>query len=81
MKQKQPFKYVIAGILALSLFSVLYVNAGSRQPFHANFTEKQQSAEVATVEGDKQERNIPVPDVTVLGRLIDLAQRLVSHTP
>jgi len=81
MKQKQPLKYVIAGILALSLFSIVYVNLGSRSPYHASTLETQQSLETASVNEEKQERDIPVPDVTVLGRMLDLAQRLVSHRP
>jgi len=82
MKHKLPFKYVIAGIFALSLFSVLYVNAGERQDAQAGFSDTKQPVEVASVDENEQERNnIPVPDVTILGRIVDLAQRLVSHTP
>lgn len=81
MKQKQPLKYVIAGILALSLFSAIFVNVGSRSAFQPNTHSTQPSLETASVEEDKPGRNIPLPDVTVLGRIVDLAQRLVSHRP
>mgnify|MGYP001469412527 CR=1 FL=1 len=81
MKHKLPLKFVIAGIVTLSLFSVLYVNVSRQQNTFATASESKQSVEVASVDENEQERNIPIPDVTVLGRIVDLAQRLVSHTP
>ena len=81
MKHKLPFKFVIAGIVALSLFSVIYVNVSGQQNTFATAPESKQSVEVASVDENEQQRNIPIPDVTVLGRIVDLAQRLVSHTP
>lgn len=81
MKHKLPFKFVIAGIVTLSLFSALYVNVSGQQNTFAAAPGSKQSVEVASVDENEQERNIPIPDVTVLGRIVDLAQRLVSHTP
>lgn len=81
MKHKLPFKFVIAGITALSLFSVFYVNLSGQKNTYSTTTETKQSVEVVSVEENEQKRNIPVPDVTVLGRMFDLVQKLVSHTP
>ncbi|MFN0014831.1 MAG: hypothetical protein ACKVU2_09815 [Saprospiraceae bacterium] len=82
MKQKQLAKYIFASVLAVSLFSVLYVNAG---PHHPSGTDsgQQPPVEAASIkeEEQKQERDIPVPDVTVIGRIIDIAQRLITYAP
>jgi hypothetical protein len=82
MKQKQLSRYIIAGILAFSLFSAIYVNLDAAQPESAkNATNTQQATEAVIVEEENQNRNLPIPDVTAIGRILDLAQRLVSHTP
>jgi len=81
MKQKQLSKYTIAGILAFSLFSMLYVNMDAARSSAAFSSTAQTSTTVIQSEEDKQERNIPIPDVTVLSRMLELAQRLVSNTP
>ncbi|MBK9337765.1 MAG: hypothetical protein IPM98_14900 [Lewinellaceae bacterium] len=83
MKQKQLFKYVIAGILAFSLFSAIYVNldAAAQPECAKTASDIQQATEAVIVEEENQDRNLPIPDVTLISRILDLAQRVVSHTP
>lgn len=81
MKQKQLSKYAIASILAFSLFSMLYVNIDAARSSGTFPSDTQTATEMVRAEEDNQERNIPIPDVTVLSRMLELAQRLVSNTP
>lgn len=81
MKQKQLTKYVLLGILAFSLFSVLYVNLDAASTARAQTPNTRNNAELLLAEEEKQERNLPIPDVTLVGRIVDLAQRLVSSAP
>ncbi|MEQ1746827.1 MAG: hypothetical protein ABMA02_15445 [Saprospiraceae bacterium] len=82
MKQKQLAKYIFASILAFSLFSMLYVNAGTHRPSTPG-NEQRPPVEATSVkeEDQKQERDIPVPDVTVVGRILNIAQRLITYAP
>lgn len=81
MKQKQLSKYALLGILAFSLFSALYVNLDAAEAARAQAPNAHNKAELVLAEEEKQERNLPIPDVTLIGRIVDLAQRLVSSVP
>ncbi|MBK8967473.1 MAG: hypothetical protein R3D58_05685 [Saprospiraceae bacterium] len=79
MKQKLLSKYLLAAILAMSLFSFAYVN------LHAAYAGKStcdQSAKttqsVLIEEEDSRASKIPVPDVTIIGRVLDIVQRYTS---
>ena len=77
MKSKISTKYFFVAIIALSLFSFLYVN------LHAAYYSRQGADNsplkvvqpVMMEDENDQKRDIPVPDITILSRIYDIAQR------
>ena len=76
MKQKLPPKYFLAGILALSLFSFLFVNLHSALSNRQGLKTPSNNTEVMVEEQDAEDRDVPVPDVTIISRAIELLQHL-----
>jgi hypothetical protein len=78
MKRKSLPKslFLIAAIFSLTAF--IFVNV------HANLTIPQQGCTKANMEqpqlkdcDDTEDQNVKIPDVTVLGRLLELAQKFL----
>jgi len=79
MRHKLLPKYLLAAVLALSLFSFAYVNlhaAYACRSGNNQHVKTQQS--VLIEEEDNQSSKIPVPDVTIIGRVLDIVQRYTS---
>ena len=77
MKNKLHVKYFIAAIFVLSLFSFAYVNLHAAFKHPAAYEQKTDSQHPVMVEEDENEKQkLAVPDVAILGRIIDLVQKL-----
>lgn len=76
MQNKLLAKYIIAGVIVLSLFSFAYVNlhAAYKNPSACGHKTDAQHPEM--VEEEDQKQDFAVPDVTILGRIANLAQKL-----
>lgn len=77
MKQKPTFKSLLVVASIFSLFAFIFVNG------QAGFGEKRQILDTAFVqtqiEEAESEGKLAVPDVTVLGRLLEIAQKLIDR--
>lgn len=81
MKNKLHVKYLFASVIALSLFSFAYVNLHAAYSNPAAQREQAKAPQPVILEDDKdQNRDIPIPDITLLSRAYEIAQRLMrSH--
>lgn len=72
-------KYFLAAVIALSLFSFVYVNlhALRSNPSANKVQAKTDHPVMVEDENEQDHQKIPVPDITVLSRIIDIAQRFV----
>ncbi len=80
MKQKRLPRYLLIGLIALSIFSFTFVNLHAA---YSNHTAAQQqplkSAQTVLAQEDEdQNEKLTVPDFTIIGRVIDLAQRITA---
>lgn len=78
MKQKPTFKSLLLIASIFSLFAFVFVNV------HSSFGVKKQALNTEFVATQMEEeedsgREIAVPDITVLGRLWDIAQKLIER--
>lgn len=77
MKQKPTFKSLLVVASIFSLFAFIFVNG------HAGFGTKIQGSDTVFVETQIEEADnegkLPVPDVTVLGSLLDIAHKLIDR--
>jgi len=80
MKRNLPAKSLFLSVVIFSLSAFVFVN------LHASLTVPQQGCEqqvqlehpqVKEESDDAEPREIPVPDVTVIGRLVELAQKFL----
>ncbi|TNE69652.1 MAG: hypothetical protein EP344_00260 [Bacteroidetes bacterium] len=79
MKQKLLHKYLIAGVISLSLFSFAYVNLHAEYNTNTCCQEQSSTNRPALVEEeDDQSGNIAVPDVTYINRVAKIVQRFIS---
>jgi hypothetical protein len=79
MKQKLLRKYLIAAVIALSLFSFAYVNLDAAYACQSSCDQKIMPTQPVLIEEEEdQARKIPVPDVTIIGRVLDIVQRYTS---
>jgi hypothetical protein len=78
MKQKLFPKYLIAAVIALSLFSFAYVNLHAVYSSQASCEQKANTPQPVLVEEEDETRSIPVPDITIIGRVLDIVQRYTS---
>ncbi|MBL7826731.1 MAG: hypothetical protein JNJ57_08880 [Saprospiraceae bacterium] len=79
MKQKSTFKSLFLAASIFSLFAFVFVNVQSKAnmiPTGAPTTLVQPQM---VEENENEEREVAVPDVTVLGRLWEIAQRLLDR--
>ena len=80
MKQKLLPKYLIAAVLALSLFSFAYVNLHSAYTGQSSCNQKNQNPQPVLIEEDEDKADkIPVPDVTIISRVLDIIQRYAAN--
>lgn len=81
MKQKLLTKYILIGIVVFSLFSFFYVNLHAAYTGRINCDQQVKSPQPVLVEEeDKQKNDIPIPDVTVISRVIELVQKFASSS-
>jgi len=81
MEQKHLPKSLFLTIAIFSLFAFIAVNlhASMTAPAQSNLKKELLQTKVED-EAEQEDRNLAIPDVTVLGRLFELAQRLLpSH--
>ena len=79
MKQKLLPKYLFAGVIALSLFSFAYVNLHAVYSTQPCLEQKATSPQPVLIEeDDKQTTNIPIPDVTIISRVMNVVQKLAT---
>ena len=79
MKQKPTFKSIL---LAASLFSLLafaFVNLHAGLSVGRSFTQPELVQTQLAEEDNATEREVAVPDVTVLGRLWEISQRILDR--
>lgn len=70
-------KYLLTAITALSIFSFIYVNfhAATALPALPQQTATVEQPALKESEEDEKNRNLAVPDITILSRVIDIVQR------
>ena len=78
MKQKPTFKTLLVVASIFSLFAFVFVN------IHSSFVVQKPMLNTTFVQSQIEEDEesggkITVPDVTILGRLLDIAQKLVDR--
>ncbi len=78
MKQKLLPKQLLAGLIALSLFSAVYVNVHAAYTAQTALKNGMAPQPVLVEEEDKDKSELPVPDVTVIARIIDLVEKFAS---
>lgn len=79
MKQKLLFKYLLAAVLAMSLFSFAYVNLHAAYACKTSCEQPVKATQSVLIEEEDSEGSkIPVPDVTIIGRVLDIVQRYTS---
>lgn len=73
MKSKLYTKYFFTLIVALSLFSFLYVNLHAAYSNQAARDEQLNAQQPVMMEDENdQKRDIPVPDITTISRVYDI---------
>lgn len=78
MKNKIHIRYFFAAIIALSIFSFIYVNLHAAYYKQAARNEQVKSPQPVMMEDENdQNRDIPVPDISVLNRIYDIAQKFM----
>ena len=80
MKYKLLPKYLFAAVFALSIFSFAYVNIHAACFAGCTEQPKQLHAEQSALMKDeeKEEAKIPILDVTLISRVLHIAQHLAS---
>ena len=79
MKSKIHIRYFFAAIIALSLFSFFYVNIHAAYSKQAARNEQVKSPQPVMLEEGENDQNhdTPVPDISALGRIYDIAHKLM----
>lgn len=79
MKYKLLPKYLIAGVIALSIFSFAYVNLHSGVTCSASCEKKTEKVQPVLIEEEEDKAtDLPIPDVTIISRVLDVVQRVTS---
>lgn len=76
MKSKLHTKYFLAAVIALSLFSFAYVNLHAAYSNQAVRTEQLKTQQPVMLEDENQNRDIPIPDISILSRIFDMVQKI-----
>lgn len=83
MKKKQLPKPALLLLLALSLGAFLYVNADACRNVRPCATAKPPVA--SNIQNDdyveEEDRKVPVPAISVLSRIVEIAQKFTSVAP
>lgn len=78
MKRKHTFKSVLITASLLSFFAFAFVNLRANATLDQPFSKIERVQNQVESEEAGESRKIPVPDVTVLGRLWEIAQRFLE---
>jgi hypothetical protein len=78
MKRKPTFKSLLVAFSILSLFAFVFVNATAA---YGNKSASKNTELISTQieDSEKEAAEIPVPDVTLLGKLWEIAQKLMDR--
>lgn len=76
MKQKPTFKSILLVASLFSLSAFIFVNWNSNSSL-SQIENKAKIVQTQLEDNDEDQSNVPVPDVTVLGRLWDMAQKII----
>lgn len=76
MKQKPTFKSILLVASFFSIFAFVFVNWNSGISLE-NTQQKAKIVQTQLEDNDDDQSNLPVPDVTVLGRLWEAAQKII----
>ncbi|MFN0034457.1 MAG: hypothetical protein ACKVUS_05270 [Saprospiraceae bacterium] len=79
MKRKHTFKSLLITASLLSLFAFAFVNLHANSALKGSVSKIERTQHEVESEEAGETREIPVPDVTVLGRLWEIAQRLLDR--
>ncbi|MEZ4917550.1 MAG: hypothetical protein R2792_00470 [Saprospiraceae bacterium] len=78
MKQKTLRKAFLSFLVVLSIGSFIYVNADACISGNRGLYQTQtQDAQVELTEAEEDSKNIPVPSISILQRLLNVAQKSV----
>lgn len=80
MKSKIHTKYFLAAIIALSLFSFVYVNLHAAYSNQAARNEQLKAPQPVMLEDEDQNRDIPIPDITILSRVFQTVQKFTRSS-
>lgn len=79
MKHNLLPKYLIAGIIAFSIFSFVYVNLHAGFSCQASCEKQIQKVQPVLIEEEEDKStDLPIPDVTIIARVLDIVQRVAS---
>ncbi|MDO8365273.1 MAG: hypothetical protein Q7T20_00660 [Saprospiraceae bacterium] len=78
MKRSLTFKSVLATTSLVSLFAFAFVNIRADSTLTPVYSKMEMTQNQVETEEDADSRKIPVPDVSVIGRVWDIAQRLLD---
>ncbi len=78
MKQEHTFKSLLVTASILSLFAFAFVNFRTNSTSVQPFSTIELAQNQVESEDESESTKIPVPDVSVLGRVWELAQRLLD---
>ena len=77
MKQKYTVKSLLVAASIFSLFAFLFVNIHSNSREKKGCVAKSELVQSKLEAEEENDRKIVVPDVTILGRVLEIAQKLI----
>lgn len=80
MKREITFKTILITASFLSLLAFAFVNIQTNSVSAQPFSKIELAQEQVQSEAESQNNEIPVPNVTVLGRVWEIAQHLLDKT-
>lgn len=79
MKQKPTFKSILLVASLFSLFAFAFVNLHAGFSVGRSINQPELVQTQLAEEDDATEREVAVPDVTILGRLWEISQRILDR--
>ncbi len=80
MKREITFKSHLITLSILSLFAFVFVNLNTKATMAQPFSKIEMAQNQVETEDASDSDKIPVPDVSVLGRVWEIAQRLLARS-
>lgn len=79
MKREITFKSILIATSFLSLSAFAFVNFRTNAPLDRPYSAMEMPESKVETDETVESRDLPVPDVSVLGRLWDIAQHLMDR--